>query len=147
LNEDGERLEGEHCVIAPEIKNIGLYKGGNEVTDTENGFVINEDGRYDLKFNSIIDPEQLPLYDIKIDWGDGSKKVITDQDHRPEEDFPHVISHNYVNIEDEKTMEIKIRINDNWGYNKCCMSDSNCSNSPPSYVENGDCPPECPSCD
>jgi hypothetical protein len=43
-------------------------------------------------------------------------------------------------------MKIKIRIIDNWGYNKCCMSDDNCSNFPPSYVENGDCPAQCP-CD
>ena len=124
-----------------------MYKGGNEVKDTGSGFVINEDGRYDLKFNSIIDPEQLPLYNIQIDWGDKSTIVITDQDYRPGINSPHVISHTYIGIEEETTMEIKIRINDNWGYNKCCMSDNNCSNSPPSYVNNGDCPPECPSCD
>ena len=123
-----------------------MYKRGNEVTDTGRGFVINEEGSYDLKFNSIIDPEQLPLYNIKIDWGDGSKKVITDQDHRPEEDFPHVISHNYIGIQEDKKVEIKIRINDNWGYNKCCMSDNTCSNDPPSYDINGECPPECPFC-
>ena len=123
-----------------------MYKGGNELTDTGSGFVINEDGRYDLRFNSIIDPEQLPLYNIKIDWGDGENSVITDQDHRPGTRFPHVISHTYIGIENEETMEIKIRIIDNWGYNKCCMSDDNCSNFPPSYVDTGDCPAQCP-CD
>jgi len=124
-----------------------LYKGDTELTDTENGFVINEEGSYDLKFNSIIDPEQLPLYNIQIDWGDESTIVITDQDHRPGINSPHIISHNYVNIEGQETMKIKIRINDNWGYNKCCMSDDNCSNYPPSYFENREYPLECPSGD
>jgi hypothetical protein len=141
LDENGKRLEGEHCAIYPKIKNISLYKGDSEINKTDEGFVINESGRYDLKFNSIVDEEQLPLVDIQISWGDGDIVVITDQDHRPAPEFPHIISHNYVNTGDSEP--IKIRINDNWGYNRCCLDDRNCSYYPP---DGGECPTECPVC-
>jgi hypothetical protein len=132
-----ERPEAGFCYIHPRIENIELYKAGQKMdfNDNTNSFVIYESGNYDLKFNSIIDKEQLPLYEIVIAWGDGSIQTITDQDYRPNEEQPHIISHNYIGIVSETEIEIKILIRDNWGFTRCCRSDNDCSymqNPPPS---------------
>jgi hypothetical protein len=138
-----ERPEAGFCYIHPQIKNIELYKAGQKMTfdgDT-NSFIIHESGNYDLKFNSIIDKEQLPLYEIVIAWGDGSIQTITDQDYRPNEEQPHIISHNYIGIVSETEIEIKILIRDNWGFTRCCRSDNDCS-----YMQ-ADIPDQCPAKD
>ncbi|HKK54474.1 MAG TPA: hypothetical protein VJ926_03065 [Patescibacteria group bacterium] len=135
-----ERAEAEFCYIFPQIKNIGLYKAGQEMdfNESSSSFIIYEPGNYDLKFNSIIDKEQLPLYEIVIDWGDDSVQTITDQDYRPNEEQPHIVSHIYTGIEGETEREIKILIKDNWGFTRCCRNDDDCS-----YMQER-IPPQCP---
>ncbi|MFP4514409.1 MAG: hypothetical protein ACLFNO_00145 [Parcubacteria group bacterium] len=148
LDQDGEREETEDCAIAPIIENIGLYKEGEDVPVLFNGangeHIIDSSDFYELKFNSIIDEEQLPLFDIFIDWGDGNKQVITDQDHRPDPKSPHVIKHMYAGVEGEVGRQIKIMIRDNWGYNKCCISDTDCDYVRPPFEGNTSWPTQCP---
>ncbi len=88
--------------------------------------------------NAIIDKEQLPLYEIVIDWGDDSVQTITDQDYRPNEEQPHIVSHNYIGIDSETEVEIKVLIKDNWGFTRCCRNDDDCS-----YMQER-IPPQCP---
>ena len=67
---------------------------------------------FGLKFTTTIDPEQQPLKEITIDWGDGSIQTISGQDSHPSADNPHVFYHFYQKTGD---MTIKISIKDNWG--------------------------------
>ncbi|NCD00782.1 hypothetical protein EOL94_01710 [bacterium] len=116
----------EFCYVYPEIENIILKKGNEDVElNLSNEYEMKGDGIYSLYFNTIVDAEQTPLGDIVISWGDGNTQTITDQDFHPDEEYPHMISHSYKNVSD--SIEIKIKIFDNWGFGRCCSgSDSNC---------------------
>jgi hypothetical protein len=143
---DGNNRGGtDDCAVAPLIENIGLYKGEQEVPfNSGTGmYTIDSSDFYELKFNSIVDEEQLPLFDIFIDWGDGNKQIITDQDHRPDVESPHIIEHMYAGVEDAVERQIKIMIRDNWGYNTCCIS-TDCDYVKPPFTGNQNLPPQCP---
>jgi hypothetical protein len=114
------------CYIYPEIKNIILKKDNGEVIHlgSDYSYEINENGVYSLSFNSMIDPEQAPMGDIIINWGDGDKQVISNQDYHADSEYPHKISHSYKNIFSQ--VGIKIQIFDNWGFSRCCFGNDNC---------------------
>ncbi len=106
------------CAVWPQIKNVKL-KLGNQLVGGLNPYNINVKGIYRLEFNTIVDKEQQPLKEIRIDWGDGKRQVITGQDHRPSTSTPHVFYHYYQST-GQKT--IGITIYDNWGKYDSCQS-------------------------
>ena len=77
-----------------------------------NLFNVEQRGVYELRFTTTINPEQLPLKEIYIDWGDSTYQVISGQDSKPSADNPHIIYH-YYNATGAKM--IKITATDNWG--------------------------------
>jgi len=131
----------DYCYVLPQISNIKVGR-----SNATGGNVIINGGDYvDLKFNSKIDPDQLPLVSYNIDWygdrggfpiGAGPGTLRTYQDgadlyDRPNEDNPHSFSAylNYDNIlndspskcntqENKCTITPIIKITDNWGYYK-----------------------------
>lgn len=113
--------DSDFCAIYPKINNVYLYRGngtGPALTpiNLANGEWNIGPGYYTLKFNSFIDPEQQPMKELRIDWGDGNMDIISNQDNHPS--TPHVISHNYgytsgVNATSKK---IKIKVTDNWDF-------------------------------
>ncbi len=106
-------IKDNFCYVEPKIGNRVVVKYNNQIIATSGNFVIPKKGVYSLEFNTIIDPEQQPLKEIYIAWGEGeSEQLITGQDSRPDSSNPHVFYHYY-----EKTGPngIMINIRDNWG--------------------------------
>lgn len=105
-------IQDNFCYVPPKIGNRVVVKYNNQIIATSGNFYIPKKGVYSLEFNTIIDPEQQPLKEIYIAWGDGeSEQLITGQDSRPNPDNPHVFYHYY-----KKTggNGIMINIRDNW---------------------------------
>lgn len=93
------------CYVIPSITTPKIRYNNKIVPN------IGKRGIYSVEFNTNIDPEQQPLKQIYIDWGDGSEQVITGQDSRPGTTNPHVFYHYYK----EATTFGSIQIIDNWG--------------------------------
>lgn len=108
------REDDEWCAVWPQIKNIRLTDlSGNEVDKIgAEGFEILQAGIYKLTFNTEVDPEQQPLNRIEINWGDNNYQVISNQDHRPFDNRPHIIYHYYR----PGQYQIGLKAFDNWGF-------------------------------
>jgi hypothetical protein len=111
------------CAIRPTIKNLTLKFASGQTISGTNSFYIPAKGVYKLEFNTIVDPEQQPLKEIRIDWDfNGTDlnpiQVITGQDHHPSPDNPHVFYHYYKST-GNKT--IRVTVYDNWGKYGTCM--------------------------
>ncbi len=112
------------CSIAPYVASSSvIMKFGSQVTTGGNPFNINKKGIYSLEFTTFVDPEQQPLKEIYIDWGDGSKQVITGQDSHSDASNPHIFYHYYKSVGSKPVM---INIKDNWGafgqYGECASN-------------------------
>jgi hypothetical protein len=109
----------DYCYIAPQITNVKI-NGTSTVSGQNIDFGVPV-FTVDLTFNSIIDPEQKPLTQIYINWGDGSS--VYDRTgsfiDRPDPDTPHRFVHNYTCEEDAnhdcRPNTIQIIIVDHWG--------------------------------
>ena len=77
-------------------------------------FNLENPGLHRLSFTTNIDPEQQPLKEIIIDWGDGNKQVINGQDSLSDVKNPHIFYHYYKNP--INGLKINVKITDNWGY-------------------------------
>ena len=99
------------CYIQPKIDNISVVHNYQNVS-IASPISVSKKSMFGLKFTTTIDPEQQPLKEITIDWGDGSIQTISGQDSHPSADNPHVFYHFYQKTGD---MTIKISIKDNWG--------------------------------
>lgn len=84
--------------------------------------------RVELKFNSLLNPERLPLRYISIDWGTGpvEQTARLSINHQPAISSPHVFEKFYT-AEDVaalpdcasgggKCATVRVQIEDNWGY-------------------------------
>jgi hypothetical protein len=106
-----ERGDG-FCWIRPLISNVKL--------DGSTVLTVPRAGLYSLSFNSSLDKEQQPLYQIVIDWGDGNRQLITGEDSRPSASQPHNFYHYY---RGQSAGPIRIKIVDNWQKYTCFSSD------------------------
>ncbi len=78
-----------YCLVAPIVANA-------KINDKTSGAVqVAGSGFINLKFNSLIDPEQLPLTSYFVDWGDGQITSITgvEMQNRPHPENPHSMYH------------------------------------------------------
>jgi len=116
--------------VAPKISNI---KFNNFNTATVNG-----DGFVNLTFNSQINPDQMPLTEYRVDWGDGEETVVDgNMISRSTISNTHSLTHafNYYDLKNKKnndpskypmlscdndntkcTISPKISLKDNWGW-------------------------------
>ena len=90
--------------------------------------IVGGSGSVGLKFNTNADPEQVPLSQIRIDWGDGQDDFAYPFAPRNDPAKPHIFSHVYaVNRGDTKNcttkngrtnceFTIKIQVKDGWGW-------------------------------
>ncbi len=97
--------------VNPSINVLGLYHGNSSVKVTGGNGI--KRSNYRLEFNTAVDKDRQPLKQIMIDWGDGNKQVVTDQDSRPSANNPHVFYHYYSG--DRSPLDIVIKAYDNWG--------------------------------
>ncbi len=110
----------------PQVRNIVL-KSSLDTIDEDGGTIIMPNGRsVTLSFNSIVDPNQVPLTRYTIDWGDGTITEESGLKIAPKSGSPHVITHTYFcNAEQDAAdgaqdgvcnYQVKIQIEDNWGW-------------------------------
>ncbi len=106
--------EPSFCAIFPKLDNINLYYNDSKTTLTSNNtYDVKQKGIYRLEFTSKVDPEQEPLKQISIKWGDGYEQIVTNQDDHPNSGDPHVFYHYYGQIGPKN---IIITITDNWDF-------------------------------
>ena len=103
----------------------------NKTSDKE---IVHGAGFVALKFNSIIDSEQLPMVAYFVDWGDGLTTAVTgaEMQNRPNPENPHTL-YRHVSFWDLKQRQQagvatiicdsescrvrpKIQIRDKWGW-------------------------------
>ncbi|PKM89050.1 hypothetical protein CVU83_00730, partial [Candidatus Falkowbacteria bacterium HGW-Falkowbacteria-2] len=111
------------CANWPKITNVRV----NGLPIASDGANITSPGIYTLTFNTIIDPEQQPMRELVIDWGDGSVQNIVNQNNLPNVSEPHRIYHFYKGS-NSKAM-IKIKATDNWGSFCCVQNQGSCNKS------------------
>lgn len=106
-----------YCGNAPQILNPQV-NGSGAGANIANGQSVK------LSFNTVVDPEQLPLKAIAIDWDDGDNPTHTNievipwnQAPKPNIEDPHVFGHAYINSgSGSHTYHPKIQIVDNWDW-------------------------------
>ena len=129
------------CGILPQIQNITVDKD----TVITNDFV-------NLTFNTILDPDQMPLVMYHIDWGDGEETVVTGAEmfDRPDPANPHSVYHLYsywdMVMKDQNpdysinctsgnpgscTAQPLVRVKDNWGFCNGSTTRLDCANWEP----------------
>ncbi|MCK5211981.1 hypothetical protein KAJ89_04730 [Candidatus Parcubacteria bacterium] len=83
----------DYCAIPPIIPRNSI-KANNQAGG---GIVLSVNGFVNLKFNSIIDSQQLPLIMYGVDWRDNEFTTVSgvEMRGRPSEDNPHSLFHLY----------------------------------------------------
>lgn len=95
----------------PSAINIGAFPNGQE----HGNVYLGVGGNVNMYFNTNADPEQLPLLNILIDWGDGSPvdSIPWGGAPRTSSSQPHIVSHAYSRPDRYKP---RIQLQDNWGW-------------------------------
>lgn len=113
-------LNNKYCFIQPRIESIKL-----------NGLdsaVVEENGVIKLSFNTIVDPDQTPIKEYSIGWGDGSTTTVSGLNlrSRTNSNNPFELYHYYdywqtvskndkcKNINDDCKFNVSISVKDNW---------------------------------
>ncbi len=109
------------CAIYPEVGDYLVVKSnGRQVnSNNSNTFNVATRGVYSLEFTTNVDPEQQPLKEIYIIWGDGTEQAIEGQDSRSSASNPHIFYHYY---QQTGSKTIIINVKDNWGRFGSCVS-------------------------
>ena len=115
------------CSVLPQINNIKLKnEEGIEIVPASPGvYNIAYPGFYTLSFNTTVDSEQLPIGNLRIDWGDGSDFLdLNNIDPFTNTNNPPQFSRQFFN---SGTYRLKIKVQDNWGFYSCYGLTSACS--------------------
>ncbi len=85
----------DYCYVAPNVFNVKVGREGI----TSGVYTVEGAGYVELKFNSKVDPEQLPLTAYTINWDEGAtdptQNTNANMYDRPNETSPHVFRHYY----------------------------------------------------
>lgn len=142
----------DYCAVPPSIVSGSvkfLSGSGNNAT------VTGGSGSIGLKFNTDADPDQTPLQEFTINWGDTTNSYAFPYAPRNDPSKPHIFSHVYNNTgptcsggntidcctitNGRKTCnyEIRIQVKDNWGW--CNDATRNGNQSIPDTVPDTKC--------
>jgi len=92
---DGARpvFGDDYCAVIPKLENI-------EVNNKRENIIIEGGGMVGLSFNSIVDPQQLPMVRYLVDWRDANKISISNVslNNKPNIDSPHKFGHEYTYV-------------------------------------------------
>jgi hypothetical protein len=101
----------DYCAILPSISNVLLNGAAGNVELFGGGSIT-------LSFTSFVDPEQVALKNIVIDWGDGGSPTSIVWNGAPKSDpsQPHLFSHTYDEPGSTQVYNIEIMLKDNWGF-------------------------------
>ncbi len=84
----------DYCGVAPIVKNITV----NNAVDREIELInLRGAAEISLSFNGSVNGSQLPLSQVRVDWGDASISTFSGQQlrDRPNAENPYVFSHSY----------------------------------------------------
>ena len=113
----------DYCAIPPEVTNAKFVTGAATIST-----IIGGSGSVGIKFNTNADVEQVPLKEIRIDWGDSQDVFGYPYAPRNDPAKPHIFSHTYVlnrgDANNCKTVNgrticqfaIKIQVVDSWNW-------------------------------
>ncbi|PIY95615.1 MAG: hypothetical protein COY66_06260, partial [Candidatus Kerfeldbacteria bacterium CG_4_10_14_0_8_um_filter_42_10] len=121
--------DADYCGIYPTVYNIKVNGAENNVTFASGGVA-------NLTFNSMVDPDQQPLVDFTIDWGDDTNPPSINWGGAPKTDpaEPHLVSHTYTCVAGDIgwnpamnrcEFPIEIMARDNWEF--CNVNGRNCA--------------------
>ncbi|HNX10714.1 MAG TPA: hypothetical protein PKI61_01080, partial [bacterium] len=125
------RVGGAWCGVKPTISNVHLRDSeGNEMVHTSNGYNIKQADFYTLSFNVDVDPEQVPIARLSVDWGEGPNRIsvatMVDEKPNPAQTFNFVYFYNPQNTVTGDLKAVRIGVRDNWGFYKCENETSAC---------------------
>lgn len=115
--------QDDYCAIPPQVTNAKFINGLATTATITGG-----SGNIGIKFNTSADQEQVPLSNIRINWGDNQDEFAFPYAPRNDSSKPHIFSHTYVvnrgNTTNCKTTNgrtscqfpIKIQVEDSWGW-------------------------------
>lgn len=144
----------DYCAVPPSIvddpstdQDGVLFLSGPSRTATISG----GSGTIGIKFNTAADPEQQPLGEIRIDWGDTIDTFAYPFAPRSDVSKPHIFSHVYVinpnnpNCRAQGTRTvceypIRIQVSDNWGW--CNDANRNGDQNVPDTTPDTKCHPD-----
>jgi hypothetical protein len=125
---------GDYCAIPPTVSRVAFSTGTAKVANISGG-----SGIVTIKFNTGADVEQVPLKQIRIDWGDQQDNFAFPYAPRNDPAKPHIFSHTYVVNRGDTThckpfgsrtsceFPIRIQVQDSWGW---CSDASAVANGP-----------------
>lgn len=110
-----ENLSTAWCSVFPTVNSgIKLRDSEGHVVpfDSNTGYAVGVPGYYTLTFGVTVDPEQLPVGKLVVDFGDGTGNLTTTQiDPNTNYNFLH-----YYNVQSGiSNYKIRIKVQDNWG--------------------------------
>jgi len=120
---DLDDSQADYCAIPPQVTNAKFINGLATTATITGG-----SGSVGIKFNTSADQEQVPLSNIRINWGDNQDEFAFPYAPRNDSSKPHIFSHTYVvnrgNTTNCKTTNgrtscqfpIKIQVEDSWGW-------------------------------
>jgi hypothetical protein len=110
-----DNLTSSWCSVYPKINNIIKLRDveGREIPLVDGYYNIGSAGYYTVNFGVSIDPEQLPVAKLVVDFGDKTSKLIATQiDPSTNYNFVH-----YYNPQGgNQQYKIRIKVEDNWGF-------------------------------
>ncbi len=101
-----------YCSVYPDVidSSIKLRDSEGHLIPYNNGYAISTPGYYTLSFGVSVDPEQLPVSQLLIDFDDGTNAEATQIDPSNNYNFIH-----YFNPQTGQTSyHIRIKVKDNW---------------------------------
>lgn len=124
--------KGDYCAVPPSIfcpgncapNQYAAFLGSLSTTTTISG----GSGNVGIRFGSRANADQLPLANIRIDWGDAQDSYAFPYAPHTDPKRPHIFNHVYVLNRGDTThckvvdnrmqckYQIKIQIEDNWGW-------------------------------
>lgn len=132
------------CGVRPTVTNVGWVENGQALSGLSNEIISldpRRGGVVKVKFNVNIDPEQVPLRSVVINWraeDPDSKDIDTvDLSSPPRSDpaNPYIFFHQYGPSTTSTTHNIAISVRDNWDW---CNGSGDLQCPPPPVAKQGD---------
>lgn len=87
----------DYCAVTPEIYNLKIDGNTGNPASPNPNVEFAENKLVNFSFNSYVDPNQMPLVGLYVNWGDGEATVVTGVEmyNKPNPEAPHSWYHIY----------------------------------------------------
>ncbi len=111
------------CAVIPEIDNVKLVDSdGVEIKGNNGKYIIKKSDYYTLSFTADVNFEQTPIFSLMVNFGDGNPSVpnsYIDPRSNVNRPFMYVYRYEVADPLNGDVREIKIGVQDNWGFFDC----------------------------